>query len=65
MERRTQRDSAVLVALALHKLFHVEEEVLEKVGLFRYLGWILAQDNDDIWAVSVIGHGLTAGNTAC
>jgi hypothetical protein len=30
-ERRTQRDSAVLAALALRKLFHVEGEMLEKV----------------------------------
>ncbi len=48
---RIQRDSAVLVALALRKLFHVEAEVLEKVDLFRYLGRILAQDDDDAWAV--------------
>jgi hypothetical protein len=46
MEQWTQRDSAVLVALALRKLFHVEGEVLEKVDLFQYLGQILAQDND-------------------
>jgi hypothetical protein len=50
-ERQTQRDSAVLAALALRKLFHVEGEVLEKVDLFRYLGRILAQDADDVRAV--------------
>ncbi len=50
-ERRTQRDLAVSVALALRKLFHVEGEVLEKVDLFRYLGRILAQEDDDLWAV--------------
>ncbi len=33
-ECRTQRDSAVLAALALCKLFHVEGEVLDKVDLF-------------------------------
>jgi hypothetical protein len=42
-ERQTQRDSAVLAALALRKLFHVEGEVLEKVDLFQYLGRILVQ----------------------
>ncbi len=47
-ERRTQRDSAVLAALALRKLFHVEGEMLEKVDFFQYLGRILAQDNDDV-----------------
>ncbi len=50
-ERRTQWDSAVLAALALRKLFHVEREVLEKVDSFRYLGRILAQDDDDVRAV--------------
>ncbi len=50
-EQRTQRDSAVLAALALRKLFHVEGEVLEKVDLFRYLGQILAQDDDDVRAL--------------
>ncbi len=73
-ERRTQRDSAVLVALALRKLFHVEGEVLEKVDLFRYLRQILAQDNDDVRAVrqqikkargiwARVGQVLTADNT--
>ncbi len=41
-EQQTQQDSAILAALALRKLFHVEGEVLEKVDLFQYLGWILA-----------------------
>jgi hypothetical protein len=48
---RTHQDLAVLVALALRKLFHVEGELLEKVDLFWYLGRILAQDDDDIRAV--------------
>jgi hypothetical protein len=50
-EQRTQWDLAVTVALALHKLFHVDRELLEKVDLFRYLGWILAQNDDDVRAV--------------
>jgi hypothetical protein len=37
VEQRTQRDSAVMTALALRKLFHVEGGLLEKVNLFRYL----------------------------
>jgi hypothetical protein len=41
-ERWTQQDLAVLVALALRKLFYVEWEVLEKVDLFRCLRRILA-----------------------
>ncbi len=37
--------------MALRKLFHVDGESLEKVATFRYLGWILAQDDDDVQAV--------------
>jgi hypothetical protein len=44
-ERRTKQDSAIMVALALCKLFHVEKELLKKVDLFRYLERILAQDD--------------------
>jgi hypothetical protein len=73
-EQRTQRDSAVLAALALRKLFCVEGEVLEKVDLFQYLGWILAQDDDDVRTVrqqikkaraiwARVGQVLTAENT--
>ncbi len=47
VEQRTQQDWAILAALALRK----EGEVLEKVDLFWYLGQILAQDYDDVWAV--------------
>ena len=50
-ERRTQRDSAITSALALRQLFYVKGEVLEKVELFRYLGQILAQDDNDVRAV--------------
>jgi hypothetical protein len=70
----TQRDLAVLVALALRKLFHVEGEVLEKVDLFQSLRRILAQDDDDIQAVrqqikkargiwARVGQVLMADNT--
>jgi hypothetical protein len=73
-ERRTQRDSAILAALALRKLFHVQEEVLEKVDSFQYLGRILAQNNDEVRAVrqqikkargiwARVGQVLTADNT--
>ncbi len=73
-EQWTQRDSAVLAALALRKLIHVEGEVLEKVDLFRYLGRVLAQDDADVRAVrqqikkargiwARVGQVLTADNT--
>ena len=51
VERRTQRDSAIASALALRQLFYVEGGVLERVESFRYLGRILAQDDEDIRAV--------------
>ena len=51
MERQVQRNSAIDSAMALRRQFYVEGEVLEKVDAFRYLGRILAQDDDDIRAV--------------
>jgi hypothetical protein len=50
-EQWTQRDLAVTAALALHKLFYVEGELLEKVDLFQYLRLILAQEDDNVRAV--------------
>ena len=43
--------TSTTLALALRQLFYVEGEVLEKVELFRYLGRILGQDDNDIRAV--------------
>ena len=74
VEQRTQRDSAITSALALRQLFYVKGEVLEKVESFRYLGQILAQDNDDVRAVrnqikkargiwARVGQVLQADNT--
>ncbi len=74
VERRTQRDSAITLALALRQLFYVEGEVLEKVESCWYLGRILTQDNDDIRAVrrqikkargiwAQVGQVLQAENT--
>ncbi len=73
-EQRTQRDSAITVALALCKLFHVEGALLEKLDLFQYLGRILAQVDDDVRAVrnqikkvrgirARVGQMLMADNT--
>ena len=74
VDRRTQRDSAITSALALRQLFYVEGEVLEKVESFRYLGRILAQDDEDVRAVrsqikkargtwARVGQVLQADNT--
>ncbi len=50
-ERRHQRDMAVQSALALCKQFTVYGNVLEKVEVYRYLGCLLSQDNDDVQAM--------------
>ena len=74
VEQRTQRDSAITLALALRQLFYAEGEVLEKVELFRYLGRILGQGDNDIRAVrsqikkaqgiwAQVGQVLQADNT--
>jgi hypothetical protein len=51
MERCHQQDMAVQSALALHEQFTVHGDVLEKVKVYRYLGHLLSQDNNDIQAV--------------
>jgi hypothetical protein len=50
-ERRHQRDMAVRSALALCEQFYIHDQVLERVEVFKYLGRLLAQDDDDIQAV--------------
>ena len=50
-ERRNQRDMAVQSALALCQQFTVHGDVLERVKVFRYLGRLLSQNDDDIQAV--------------
>ena len=46
--RRHQRDMAVGSALALRQKITVHGDVLERVEVFRYLGRLLSQDDDDI-----------------
>ena len=41
----------VTLALALRQQFSVNGEALEQVEVFRYLGRLLAQDDDDIQAI--------------
>jgi hypothetical protein len=50
-ERRKQRETAISSALALRQQFTVRGDVLERVEVFKYLGRMLAQDDDDIQAV--------------
>ena len=51
VERRQQREAAVTSALALRQQFSVNGEALERVEVFKYLGRLLAQDDDDIQAI--------------
>jgi hypothetical protein len=49
--RRHQQDMAVQSALALCQQFTVHGDVSERAEVFRYLGCLLSQDDDDIQAV--------------
>ncbi len=51
VERKQQCKAAVQLALALRKQFSIQGDVLERVEVFKYLGRLLAQDDDDIQAV--------------
>ncbi len=50
-ERCHQRDMEVQSALALRKQFTVHGDVLEMIEVYRYLGCLLLQDDDDVQAV--------------
>jgi hypothetical protein len=47
VERRQKREAAVTAALALCQQFTIHGNVLERVELYEYLGWMMAQDNND------------------
>jgi hypothetical protein len=51
VERRKQRETAISSALALRQQFTVRGDVLERVEVYKYLGRMMAQDDDDIQAV--------------
>jgi hypothetical protein len=51
VERKKQWEAAVTLALALRQQFSVQGDVLEQVEVFKYLGRLLAQDDDDIQAI--------------
>jgi hypothetical protein len=53
VERRKQCKTAISSALALCQQFTVHGDVLEQVEVFKYLGWMMAQDDDDIQAIRV------------
>ena len=51
VDRRKQREAAVTSALALRQQFSVHGNMLERVEVFKYLGRLLSQDDDDIQAI--------------
>jgi hypothetical protein len=51
VERKLQRESAVRLALALRHQFSVHWDVLERIEVFKYLGHLLAQDDDNAQAI--------------
>ena len=50
-ECRHQRDIALQLALALCQQFMIQDQILERVKGFKYLGCLLTQDNNDIQVV--------------
>jgi hypothetical protein len=53
VERRKQHEMAVSSALALCQQLTVRGNVLERVEVYKYLGRLMAQDDDDIQAIWV------------
>ncbi len=51
VERKQQRKLAVSAALALCRQFTVHGDALERVEVFKYLGHLLAQDDNDAQAI--------------
>jgi len=51
VERKKQWEAAVKSALALRQQFSAHGDVLKQVEVFKYLGRLLAQDDDDIQAI--------------
>jgi len=58
VEQKKGWEAAVTSALALRQQFSVYGDVLEQVEVFKYLGRLLAQDDDDIRAICAIIKGL-------
>jgi hypothetical protein len=51
VEWKQQRETAVALALALRQQFLVRGNILERVEVFKYLGCLMSQDDDDIQAI--------------
>jgi hypothetical protein len=65
VERKHQRETAVASALALRQQFTVHGDVLERVEIFKYLGRLLSQDDDDTRATwARVGQVLRSENAS-
>ena len=51
VEHQLQWEAAVTSVLALHQQFRVRGDVLQQVEVYKYLGRMMAQDDDDIQAI--------------
>ncbi len=51
VERRAQCESAVALALDLHRQFTVHKDALECIEVYNYHGCLFAQDDDDAQAI--------------
>ncbi len=51
MEHQLQQKAAVTSALALRQQFMVRGDVLQRVEVYKYLGRMMAQDNNNIQAI--------------
>ncbi len=51
VECQKQCETVISSALALREQFMICGDVLERVEVFKYLGWMMVQDNNDIQAV--------------
>ncbi len=51
MDQRLQHESAISLALALRHEIAVNGPILECIKVFKYLGCLLAQDNNDAQAI--------------
>jgi hypothetical protein len=50
-ERQQQRETAVTAALALRQQYTIHGDVLKQVEVYKYLGRMMAQDNNDAQAI--------------
>jgi hypothetical protein len=51
VEWKQQREMAVASALALRQQFSMRSNILERVKVFKYLGCLMSQDDDDFQAI--------------